>query len=62
VFTGDRLDLRGQGLHLRSLVLTGGRHAQRQGGAQRIDGGMDLRALAPLVPTLARTAATLWRR
>ena len=62
VLAGHRLHRCGQRRHLRALLLVGGRHQQRQQVAQGVDGGMDLRSLAPLVPVVAGARAALGGR
>src|SRR5262249_15919397 len=48
VLASDGLHLSGQRLRLHAFIFTSWRHRERQRIAQRIHGGMDLRALAPL--------------
>ncbi len=59
---GGFLDRARQGCHLRALVLVGGRDGQRVQAAQGVDGGMDVGALAPLVPVVACALAALGAR
>ncbi len=59
LLVGDGLELPGEFAHLRPFLLVGRGDFERQQAAQRIDRDVDLGTLAPLVPVVASTRATL---
>lgn len=58
----DLLHGRRQGVDLGPVLRVGWGEVQREQVVQRVDGGVDLRAVAPLVPVIAGACATLGRR
>jgi hypothetical protein len=60
--SGDLLRVLGQRLDLSAIALSGRGDQQRKQVAQRIDGDMDLRALAPFRTVVACSRVALRRR